>query len=1043
MGSRSIWFRFIADVWRSIWFRSIAFVMISAAAGARVWFGSGWRPHLLGLASITAAAVALWRARIGAWPAARHLIDWTFAAEVFAAYAVLGLIIQAYRGRGRLVIITTINHAGDDYSPQVAGLSVDLASALAQLSELYRTIDEANPPSASREITGLQVGVDDPGAQIADVVGEDSKVKLGPLDLPLRPLVAALRRLGSHRRLSSSLHHNGNQLTLLADLPGVAGGNWRVERDLSALPASGDPKRILGEMKEELAYRIFTAIVPTGSREWRAVRDFSEGLRAYRAVLTTKIDNDLNLGRAEACFLNARSLDLRFARCTYNLGVVYNRKGNAMAAKAAFERAITDEPAHADAAYALSVIYHQAGVYGLALEFADRAITHREGDARAWNMKGWIRRRLHPNPESADAWRLSLPFRETAAAFAWLDLCMATWRRQGLDASRSAIVAPFTNLAVARWHLGDHAETQRILRQALRPGPQADLYLALGNALRGRADSAPARPSAAAQAFSLAACFAGTAQDRASNQSCVAEACASVPASRPEAVRLCRDALDSPSTLSGEAVSKFKAASRALDDAQLVSDFDLIEKVQKTLAPIADESDAKRVARLDDVREEMIGSKAGGGEDVGGIEAWALACLEIEISIVLLSGQPGAEALGKAADLLRIGIDRLQRLFPRDERLGQANERLAEAFRLSSALVQALAPAGGSVNFDPFSAAAQLQLGAVQTALSDYDVGLASLRKSVASDPTNRETLGFLATNFWNRGVALSNSEDRASAFRTVIKTFSEAASLTVDDRARGELHFWLGRFQGELKDYDPSALNYGMALALDAFRVECRLYLGWEALEKGRFDVAEDNLFETLRELLRLRRAEAPNSGTLWWRQPRRFSDGDIAPGYFLLNTGLILALVFTDKGGDVERAGRALRFVNRRYSLLGERPSAAEDVARRAFDARRREILARYQDYAGWVRRLEGRGEEALAHLQQSVRIRETPESLCHMARLYLDKALLDSARHCRDRARATDTRGVFTQVIDNLELEASRIEAAGRPAAKAVVPAQAAQA
>jgi hypothetical protein len=74
----------------------------------------------------------------------------------------------------------------------------------------------------------------------------------------------------------------------------------------------------------------------------------------------------------------------------------------------------------------------------------------------------------------------------------------------------------------------------------------------------------------------------------------------------------------------------------------------------------------------------------------------------------------------------------------------------------------------------------------------------------------------------WNRGAALTNREDRWSEFRKVIKTFDQAVSLAEEDSDRGRLHFWLGRFHGELMEYDSSAKHFEMAKALRAFPVEC-----------------------------------------------------------------------------------------------------------------------------------------------------------------------------------------------------------------------------
>ena len=168
---------------------------------------------------------------------------------------------------------------------------------------------------------------------MASVVGEKSDVKLGPVSVSLRPLIAAFRAFNSQQRLSSSLHRTGNRLTLLADIAG-AEGNWRVERDLPAHASAEDTASALREMAEELVYRVFTTNVPTGSKEWEAVEWFSEGLRAYRRTLTTDMDSKINLREAERHFFDALRLDKTFARCSYNLGIVYRDREKPVNARA-------------------------------------------------------------------------------------------------------------------------------------------------------------------------------------------------------------------------------------------------------------------------------------------------------------------------------------------------------------------------------------------------------------------------------------------------------------------------------------------------------------------------------------------------------------------------------------------------------------------------------------------------------------------------------------------------------------------------------------
>jgi tetratricopeptide (TPR) repeat protein len=285
----------------------------------------------------------------------------------------------------------------------------------------------------------------------------------------------------------------------------------------------------------------------------------------------------------------------------------------------------------------------------------------------------------------------------------------------------------------------------------------------------------------------------------------------------------------------------------------------------------------------------------------------------------------------------------------------------------------------------------------------------------------------------WNRGAALTNREDRRSEFRKVIKTFDQAVYLAKEDSDRGRLHFWLGRFHGELMEYDSSAKHFEMAKALRAFPVECRLYLGWEHIEQEFYDQAERHLRDALQEIFKssehkkeqgkLQRAPLKESPSDWWRTAGEFSEGRLPPGYFLLKIYLFLALVFAERGCDVARAKPLLGFVDQHMHFLGEPPPLAERDDRRRYEERRLEIAALYKDYLGWVCHLDGTPRQAREHIETSVKMHEDPESLYHLARVYLESGEKDRALKYCDRARTVDIRGAFEARTAKIEVEASR--------------------
>jgi hypothetical protein len=384
-------------VWNWIWFRALVF----RAAQTAGWVRRIVYPGLFGFWSgfiLTFLVAAVARAYQPCTSASCRFhperltasISWPFLFEILVAYTIVWwALINTFRRR-RLVVLATVNHASRDFDDFAGGLSDQLVAGLTELKSLYSTQDQANPGAG--ESVAPPVIKFDAGDEMsfAEIVGEKSSVKLSALEIPLRPLVALLERpFTPRRRLASSVQQTGAVMTLLAGISGEE-ITWRVERTLRDQAPSNERAGVLADAREELLYRIFASMSSTGSKDWQAVKEFSVGLRAYRLALSSDMNKALNLREAERHFFAARSLDKRFAQCSYNLGIVYRDRGNFEAATGAFRQALEDDPGQVEAAYALSVIHQQARRYPLALELAERCIAHAPGHAQAWNMKGYV-----------------------------------------------------------------------------------------------------------------------------------------------------------------------------------------------------------------------------------------------------------------------------------------------------------------------------------------------------------------------------------------------------------------------------------------------------------------------------------------------------------------------------------------------------------------------------------------------------------------------------------------------------------------------------
>src|SRR5947209_482052 len=155
-----------------------------------------------------------------------------------------------------------------------------------------------------------------------------SKLSLGPLEIPLGTLMAMVGRLVQGPRIVGSLHKDKDCFILAAQkIGGKQSYRWQVERPISLVAATNGNSYNFVDMAAELACRMFTDLALNGSVRWKATSSFSEGLRAYRECLRTPKDRIANLKEAETKFIETLAEDIQYHLAYYNLGVVYTELG--------------------------------------------------------------------------------------------------------------------------------------------------------------------------------------------------------------------------------------------------------------------------------------------------------------------------------------------------------------------------------------------------------------------------------------------------------------------------------------------------------------------------------------------------------------------------------------------------------------------------------------------------------------------------------------------------------------------------------------------
>lgn len=483
--------------WQSFWYRSVAWWL--ARVCGRLWWGTrqyAWRWGILAL-----AAMALWTylpPKAGAVPAGDQSLwdrfrtgEWPLRLFVMALF--LWVAFHAYRGRKRLVIGTFSGH-GDEALDKglAAGLGTRLQSELARIADVYKVIDDASP-SPRRLVIEVTPGV----LEVGEILKDASAMTLGPLKIPANFLVELVGLIVSGPRLTGVLHKVGDRFILTAEISG--GGfnyNWQVDYDdLSKEEARLPPGDVVQKLVEQLAFRVATDLVSTGSPRWRAVRCYTDGLRFYREAQRQQRNKKSKLRDSERSLIQALNDDQRFTQCHFNLGVVYGQLGEHGSAQAAFRRVLTEEPGHFDACYALAeALVVNDKKYREGIWFCEAALRIKSDDPRPWALEAFACLNHHvkltedeeeprpspgasPTPSdwgkvappgSHPSWKEVREASEIAVALAWRALCRRALAGPPTELRREKDRAFLCtrNLAVVLSRSHRFKESRKVFRQA-------------------------------------------------------------------------------------------------------------------------------------------------------------------------------------------------------------------------------------------------------------------------------------------------------------------------------------------------------------------------------------------------------------------------------------------------------------------------------------------------------------------------------------------------------------------------------------------------
>jgi tetratricopeptide (TPR) repeat protein len=1036
--------------WHSLWFRYLAFWLSVGCGKLRRWLLTGWRGGVVLFAAVTLVAW-VYSQFLGARRSLSDLVSLEYAPRILVGVAILVALYWAFEARQRIVILAFSDYTGNDnLKVYVEGIAPLLLNHLVGLADLYQIVEEASPfePGVStpkgQQTIGATMSTADVGQTLQKMVSTESKVKLGVFEFPVGALLGVLGRIVEGPRLIGSLHQTGDELVLIASLQGGAlHGRWRVSQSDLETASAANGTGIIEKLIEQMAYRIFTDLERErlGSPNWRAVHHFHDGLRAYVRALHSPNERFSQLHRAKEEFITALQHDEKFARCHYNLGMIYARLEYYDAALAAFLRAADQDPNMFETYNALAWTSRR---FGREPEEIDRYgfqdLSLRPAEARAWNLLGLVRGDIESFA--------------VATALAWRRLCQAAWLGQGLAGHKTIASTCAHNLASVRAAAGHSFEA--ILGQAISLQPtSAWLYLSLAVMLHEQDDPLGAEkamiPAISIQAsaihWSYLACIEAALSTLAlphkiwlviRHPDCISMALKEPARWREWSMYDCWAALVSLEELGWQNLDTLSDNAKQELDTILNNAKQVVQSVLSSTDDEQEKAKAREIRRMIFVQTRLWKIRALDNtkqktrlkQRIKRYDAceWCWGRIQTRLELARLSSDELDEAqYTEAIEWLRDQLSREQLQLQRPLRW-QWGYYYSKQGKFAHARQQAEQAAA----IDPSSCLGRANLGRLYAGSPDYDRAETELVFVLESDPASyrADEVNLLGRTLFNRGAELHDAQKRREAYRhavtvlgSIIKLFeSEPFSGKPQDIAEacGWAHYWLSRFYVELGEYDQASHSLRVAVAVGFKPFEGRVMLGWLYFKLRAYDQAGRAL----------RDAEAQFSQYDADLQSKKYVDyiGEQGPlEVQRIRMLLYGALVWTERGVNLTqaliKAREAGRYARHMSHAKQECPPEVESLYQQCtgwIHLRARQ-LGRFSTAAQKARRLT----LAVKHLEHAVSLTAEADAYYRLGKAYSECAQAEpknelwtfrareAYRHCKE----ADLRGEYTAEIDKI--------------------------
>ena len=357
----------------------------------------------------------------------------------------------------------------------------------------------------------------------------------------------------------------------------------------------------------------------------------------------------------------------------------------------------------------------------------------------------------------------------------------------------------------------------------------------------------------------------------------------------------------------------------------------------------------------------------------------------------------------------------------------------------------------------PFDASGYWSLQWMYAVRSDFE---SAERTGVIGESLNPIYDNFLYSRawiHWKIGKEKTDPKLRNKYFRSAIGALESYLLRITDICWQGHIHFWLGRFFGELGEYDRSRNHYEVARNLNYNIIASSMFIVINYVRQEQYDLARSYLNDAMYQLAESRRrymkensngAESIPALKRKWlgeRDEGAFSFRDQFPIGFLLSRIILLKAVVRCERHHYSGAQRHLdsasQFIER--WPLKTKASREEIFERRAL---RRSLDANRLDVRGRIQLGRGDRNEAIRAFQESLVIEGTAGTAYQLARLAVARAedskpgrprrtCIDEAGQKIDQTRKLDIQDLYVERLAKLEQRLEKLSVAptnSRPAA-----------